>query len=203
MKSTRQRLIEYLQTKRIASASEMAHAVHKTPANIRHHLGVLLREGVVEFARERQAHRRGRPEQLYQLSHLAFLHNMDGLARTLLEEIAALPQQERQTWIQMIAGRMAGETIQAASNPTRRLYQAVKKLNEMNYLARWEAHKDAPRIILTHCPYAAILPEHPELCLMDTQLLESMLSVPIVQKTRLELNDQGIPQCIFSVVSKL
>jgi predicted ArsR family transcriptional regulator len=48
VKTTRQRIIEHLQTKRHASAAELSLALQVTPANIRHHLAVLAGEQVVE-----------------------------------------------------------------------------------------------------------------------------------------------------------
>jgi len=44
----------------------------------------------------------------------------------------------------------------------------------MNYHARWEAGRAGPRVILGHCPYAAIIEKHPELCQMDAALLEEL-----------------------------
>ncbi len=61
----------------------------------------------------------------------------------------------------------------------------------MNYQARWEARSSGPRIVFAHCPYAMILPEHPELCQMDASLLESVLEVSVVQAARLAPSRQG------------
>ena len=79
----------------------------------------------------------------------------------------------------MIAQRIGGEG-KTSINPTRRLYTAIQNLNKMNYFAHWEARHEGPRIIFSHCPYAAILPEHPELCQLDEFLLEIMVGGQIL-----------------------
>ena len=57
-------------------------------------------------------------------------------------------------------------------NLTRRLYRTTEILNQQHYQARWEARPDAPRLVLGHCPFSAILEEHPELCKLDAYLIE-------------------------------
>ena len=60
-----------------------------------------------------------------------------------------------------------------------------------------------PRVvILGHCPYAEILPSHPELCLLDAHLLEVLLEVPVKQTARQEKTSQGLRQCVFVVGKK-
>jgi predicted ArsR family transcriptional regulator len=80
---------------------------------------------------------------------------------------------------------------------TQRLAKAVLRLNELGYQARWEAHSEAPHVILGHCPYALILPEHPELCQMDAHLLESLLGQPARQTKKLAVDSNGKHYCQF------
>jgi predicted ArsR family transcriptional regulator len=203
MKTTRQRLLEYVQVKGVATAPEIARALHLTAANIRHHLSILLEEGALEVAGERAASSRGRPTRLFALSRQMAAHHLDGLAAALLQELAgALPPAAQEQFLRKIAARLAAGKEPAARSFTQRLTQAVQRLKAMNYAARWEARPAAPRLILGHCPYAAILPEHPELCRMDAALLEELLGVPVVQSARLEPNQQGLPQCVFQVMLK-
>jgi predicted ArsR family transcriptional regulator len=69
----------------------------------------------------------------------------------------------------------------------------------MRYQARWEAHADAPRLTLGHCPYAAILPEHPELCALDAALLETLLGAPATQVAKLARDGRGGMYCLFVI----
>jgi predicted ArsR family transcriptional regulator len=67
----------------------------------------------------------------------------------------------------------------------------------MSYQAHWEAHVENPRIMLSHCPYRAILDRHPEICQMDAYVLEALIDAPVRQIDKLSLNAKGLPQCIF------
>jgi predicted ArsR family transcriptional regulator len=73
-------------------------------------------------------------------------------------------------------------------------------LNELQYQARWEASAWGPRLILGHCPYAAIVSDHPELCRMDAFLLETKIGKPVEQTGKLQINDTGLPFCTFLMV---
>jgi predicted ArsR family transcriptional regulator len=92
---------------------------------------------------------------------------------------------------------MAAGLDSSPANLTQRLGLAVQRLNEMGYQARWEAHRDAPRLFLGHCPYLAILPEHPELCQMDAHLLENLLGVPASQVKKRAQDSRGARYCLF------
>jgi predicted ArsR family transcriptional regulator len=198
MKSTRQQITEYLLHRQLASAVDMSRALHLTAADIRHHLAILELEGVVAVTSQRPATGRGRPTSLYQLAQQAMSNNLDGLSRALLEEShQTIPEVEQKAFNKRLAQRLVGSNYQPVRNPSQRFVNAIKRLNQMNYQARWEARSDAPQVILSHCPYAVVLPEHPELCQVDAELLGLLLASPAQQTARLQPNPRGIPQCIF------
>jgi predicted ArsR family transcriptional regulator len=199
MKTSRQRLLEFLRSKKSASAGEIARALKMSAANARHHLAILLDEGVVEISKLRLGESRGRPAQVYSLTRQTGLHNLDKLSNALLQELlATVALEERPATLRRVASHLHGREALPA-NLTHRLVHATRRLDEMNYQARWEAHAQAPRIVLEHCPYAAILPEHPELCQMDGFLLEIMIGQPVSQIIRLERNSLGVTQCVFAL----
>ena len=82
---------------------------------------------------------------------------------------------------------------------SRRLARTIRSLNHLNYEARWEAHANSPRIILNHCPYAAIIANHPELCQVDALMLQKALGVSVTQQIKLGHNAQGLPFCVFQL----
>jgi predicted ArsR family transcriptional regulator len=175
----------------------MSQAANTTAANIRHHLAILTHEGAVEVVGERPTSKRGRPALLYTLSKQARQHNMNGLSSALLDELLKpLPPDEQEQALQRIAQHMIG-AIESKDNLTQRLYLAMRRLNEMKYNARWEAHHNAPRIILGHCPYAQILPQHPELCQVDGFIIEKLLEKPVDQTEKLAIDNQGSSYCKF------
>jgi predicted ArsR family transcriptional regulator len=201
MTTARQKVIEYLGRRSIASADEIAHALKVSPATIRYHLRILIDEKRVEVVGRSDVIRRGRPERLFTLKrgeNLAVLSDkalsvwMDGLTET-----------EREAAMKKLGSNLAG-----APNATRlpiqqRLAALVERLNKMNYEAHWEAGATGPRVILGQCPYAAIVDGHPELCQMDAALLGEILGTPVRQTAKLEgglESSQGLPFCAFAVV---
>jgi len=200
MKSTRQRLIEYLQSRRVASVNELGRSLQVTGADIRHHISILIKEGVVEIVAHQLSRDRGRPARLYGLTGQANLNNLDGLAGALLDELSERGGKTDQVVLMShVASRLVGEKNPGPVSITHRFYLAIQRLNEMNYQARWEAHAQAPRLILGHCPYAAILGQHSELCRMDALLIGEMLNSSATQTAKLERGPQGLAQCEFIV----
>jgi predicted ArsR family transcriptional regulator len=201
--NSRQRILGYIQAYRSASVLELSRVLHVTPANIRHHLDILLEQGVVLVVSQRLARGRGRPARIYGLTQQFSSHNLSRLASALLHEhLADQPPGQSQEAIARLAERILGEAVPAShvgggSSLSVLLLHAVQVMNEMNYQARWEAHPGAPRVIFQHCPYLAILPEHPELCQLDVRLLENMLHREVVLTDRLVSDAAGQRHCAF------
>lgn len=210
MKTSRQRLLEYIQIHRVVTVEDLSRALRMTRANARHHLGILREQGVVELVGQRPSKGKGRPAQLYSLAEQTQSHNLDRLASALLQELlASQPVDKQASTFRSLAQHMLAkqpsernyQDVQASSNMnlTQRLYTAVGQLNEFKYQARWEAHASAPQMIFGHCPYAAILPQHPEMCRFDGILLEEMLGCIVTQTAKLESDPRGTVHCIFQV----
>ncbi len=179
---------------------EISNALGVTAADIRHHLSILKKEGVVRTTGQRPASGRGRPVHLFSLTDRIQRNNLDVLASALLEEfINTQPPSERGAALDRLADRLTNTPIDQASNLPQRLFRAVAYLNEFNYQARWEAHATAPRVILGHCPYAAILPEHPELCHLDAKLIEKLIDTQVKQTDKLNRDAFGMIFCTFVV----
>jgi len=196
--TTRQRILEYIQSKEVVSAAEISQALHMTAANARHHLSALRDEGVVLVIGQRPSRGRGRPVDLYRLALPLSLHNLDGLAHALLlEQFDSTDPQSQDALLEKLALRLTSLDGISSHNLTQRLTQVVQHLNHLSYQARWEAHAQGPRVTFQHCPYAAIIAQHPELCRMDHFLLRDMVHMPVQQLTKLEMTPSGIPQCVF------
>jgi predicted ArsR family transcriptional regulator len=208
MPTSRKLILDYLEHKPLASTAELSRALKMPPASVRHHLRLLVEQGVVEVAERGISHGRGRPAPLYALARQSQSHNLDGLAHALLKtHLGERSAEGRSLALQQIAGFLAqGKERQPLSQQasllgslSHRLYQAVQRLNELGYQARWEAHSEAPRLLLGHCPYAAILPEHPELCQMDAFLIESLLETPATQTKKRAQDSRGARYCLFLI----
>ena len=184
----------------------------------------LLREGVVALAPSPQpAHpgrslRAGRPVQRYTLALPAARHNLGPLAAALFNLLLArTPPDQHPALVRELAAEMAASAPGRSPSPpaplprgeggmsapyrslTLRLANAVLRLNEMGYRARWEAHASGPRLILGHCPYAALAPGQPQLCALDAALPSALSGERVVQQVRLEPSASGLPYCLFQI----
>ena len=191
--TTRQKILDYLKRNQTVSSREVARILRMTPANVRHHLGILAADGRVEVISQRQGGR-GRPEKVYRLAGTLVGNNLSVLVDALLAEA------DEDIEIEAVGRRMAGERATAGQPLMRRLASAIGRLNEMHYQARWEAGAEGPRVILGHCPYAGLVEKHPQLCRMDASLLAELLGGDVSQTAKLEVGAGDKPFCAFVLI---
>jgi predicted ArsR family transcriptional regulator len=187
--NSRHKVLAYLTRTRTASVREISRALKMSAANVRHHLRVLVSDGRLELAPVRERGSRGRPEKLYSLPRAALGDNLSALSDALLTEAGT------QVSVEALATRLVGESDFASQPIVKRLNLVVEKLNQMNYHARWEAGPEGPRLILGHCPYAAIIDRHPELCKMDAALLKDLMGQSAEQLSKIG-QDKSL-SCVF------
>lgn len=196
MQATRQRILDHLEQHGGASARQLAKAFGMTPANLRRHLGILQVRGLIAPTEGGRPEGRGRPELIYALTVSAQPNNLSALASALLDQTSGRGQEAQMT---KLAKRILGNEVSAAGQITQRLVAAVRRLAPLGYRPRWEARPNRPEVVFGHCPYAAIIAKHPELCRMDAHMLEALLAAPVEQLTKLQPGPQGTPQCVFAV----
>ena len=186
--TARQKVLTYLTKNRTASAREISRSLKMSAATVRHHLRVMVTDGRLEMESVRGREGRGRPEKVYTLPRAGLGDNLSVLVDAVFVE-ASLSLK-----IDAVAKRLAGETDFKSQPIAKRLNLIVERLNQMNYHAKWEAGAGGPRILFGHCPYAAIVAKHPELCKMDAALLNELFGDELEQVAKIE-NFQGM--CIF------
>ena len=200
MPNARQNILDYILEQQSTTVEELSKVFQVTPANIRHHLSILIRQGSVKVTGYKNQTERGRPAQVYSATQQINRNNLDHLADALISSLQYLTGPgEINNLLKEVASRLGTEFKIPLTNPTRLLYSTIQSLNYMNYQAHWEAHIDNPRIMLGHCPYRAILDKHPELCRLDALLLEHLLDTPVRQTEKLTLDIKGHPRCVFLV----
>jgi len=211
MSTSRQQVLEFVNSQRAVTAMDVARTLRMTGANARHHLAILKNQGLVEVVGIRPPMGRGRPSKLYSKSSQAKGDNIGALAAAFLDELVdGMAGKNREQILNNLVGRMIGRLIENGGLPglkdrnarvslTQRLFRSVVLLNDLNYQARWEAHAESPQVILGHCPYAAIIDEHPEMCQLDALLIEELLISPVDQFAKLETDSRGLRYCAFAV----
>ena len=191
MLTARQKVLNYLTRTKTASAREISRSLKMSPPTVRHHLRVLVSEGLLELSFSRGRERRGRPEKVYSLPRAAFGDNLAALGEAVLSEARAGVRMEA------LAKRLAGEASFEDQPISKRLNLTVEQLNGMHYHARWEAGPQGPRLIFGHCPYAALIGKHPELCQMDEALLGQLMGDTVTQMFK--IGKEGSSHCVFAM----
>jgi predicted ArsR family transcriptional regulator len=189
--TARQKVLAYFTKTRAASAREISRSLRMSPATVRHHLRVLVADGRLEMTFVRGREGRGRPEKVYSLPSSASGDNLAALGDALLSEAGA------STRMEMLAKRLAGDANFSNQPIARRLNSSVEKMNAMKYHARWEAGPQGPRLIFGHCPYAALIGKHPELCQMDEALLGQLIGDTVTQMFK--IGKEGSSLCVFAL----
>lgn len=160
-------------------------------ATVRHHLRVLASDGRLELTSVRGRGGKGRPEKLYSLPRSALGDNLTALSDALLAEAGPSLR------VESLVRRLVGEADLSGQPLAKRLNLTVDAFNRMNYHAHWEAGPQGPRILFGHCPYAAIIEKHPELCRMDETMLRELTNQPARQISR--TGKEGSTVCVFAI----
>jgi DeoR family suf operon transcriptional repressor len=200
MLNSRQKILSYLDEQLCATAEELSRVFHVTPSNIRHHLSILMDQGCVEVIAQKIAPNKGRPTQVYASVEKNARGSLEPLADGLLAELLqSCPPGEADHPFKRIASTIVSRYHFETNNPTRRLYNTMKVLNQMGYHAHWEAHVVSPRIMLDKCPYRSLVDRHPEVCQLDKYIIERCLATPVEQIEKKSVNRKSLTQCVFMV----
>ena len=188
--------------RRAATAAQIGHALGMSAAAVRHHLSILAADGRIVIELVEPKGRRGRPEKTYRVSDRVLGENLDLLSDIVLRLwLDELPVSKRGLAIRAAGEKLSeqtGRTDQSLPAP-KLLVQLIEKLNDLHYQARWEAGAQGPRILLGHCPYAAIIGLHPELCALDAGFLAAEMNADVEQLSKLDPGRAGASHCVFAV----
>lgn len=185
---TRREILERL-TWGAASAAELADSLGISSAAVRQHLGRLLGEGLV--LRRKRTPTAGRPTYAYRLSDLgrcAFPKRYDILLAEIVEvlleqrgheEALAVVENAAKRFVRRMEGRLADP-----SEPEgwRELFGWLEE--EFEWRAAFQEENGTRRLVLHHCPFAAVSTDHPAVCgRFFTTLLRSLTGERIRHET--------------------
>ena len=198
--TVRQKVLAYLRKQRVASAAQIGRGLNMSAASVRHHLSIMLADGRIAVLGENRGVGRGRPIKQYTLSEKSLGDNLALLSDAVLREwLNSLSASKRNEALKKIAGVLVAQfgTSHPEVAAAKHLAFVVEKLNELHYQARWEAGAEGPRILFGHCPYAAIIKDHPELCQVDAEMLSGLLQATARQTAKIDLNNSAA--CVFAL----
>jgi predicted ArsR family transcriptional regulator len=202
VQETRQRIIEYLREKKQGTVDELAAMANLTPMTVRYHLNVLQSDNLVTAPVVRRLTGRGRPQQIYELTEAAddlFPVDYYSLTDYLLDELSLRLGQEGITEIfHSIADRLTGEIPPVKKNETsqERLDQVITFLQERGFVVDWVAQDDHYLIHSYSCPYRQVAKAYKQVCLLDQQVIGSMLNTTPTRVACITTDDD---HCIYRV----
>jgi predicted ArsR family transcriptional regulator len=152
---------------------------------VRHHLNVLLADGLIESDSVRR--KVGRPYYVYSVTEKGnelFPKTYLALSNRLLDEMkerfsAEIVAELFQGVVQGILDDHAGEFEHLPFEE--RLNYLVQLLDDEGFLAKWEKNGDRYDIIEYSCPLLSIGQTHQEVCTLDTALIKAVMQMEIEQ----------------------
>src|SRR5439155_7331206 len=125
----------------------------------------------------------GKPSAVYDLTPAgedlfpkAYGQLLDQLLDVLQRRMAP---EEVETLLREVGRRMAAQWKIPPGNLRVRLEAAVEVLNELGGLMERETGEKTVSIRGYRCPFAAVVPEHPEVCRLAETLLSELVGMPV------------------------
>jgi predicted ArsR family transcriptional regulator len=208
MKTSRQRILDYISQKRRVTSIEISRAFQMSPANARHHLAILEEQRLIESVDQKTSGFKGRPAHIYQPAFYLAGHNLEILSSALLENSQIGNERQKQDLAplaELMVNKMGGsepspkEARPPVGGLASKLNRLTKRLIEFHYQARWEAHLGRPHLIFENCPYRPLIHEHPELCALDALIIELILQTSVVQTQKLTIDSSGNQVCRYLI----
>lgn len=178
--STRGRIITLLR-RSSRTVDELAQALDLTHTAVRAHLAALERDGLVQQRSERRGSRK--PSSVYDLAPAAeylFPKSYSQLLDQLLEGLhERMTPEEVEALMREVGRRMAAQWKIPPGELRVRLEAAVQVLNELGGLMEREIGGETVCIRGYRCPFAAVVPGHPEVCRLAEALLSELVGMPV------------------------
>ena len=193
-------IIEALKAAGQATVNQLSQAVGTKAVTIRHHLNVLLAEGLIEQREKRQDV--GRPVHVYSLTEQAenlFPRQYHRLIECLLAQVKeTMSPGTVQMLLNSMAASLVGDVGQELEQiPVEdRMSRLVELLAREGFLAEWERSEQGLRLVEYYCPYYFVGQHHPEICQIDETMIRLATGAEVDKETCL-LNGDSTCQFVL------
>jgi len=185
MSSTRENVLRTLLTRQHCTIKDLAKAVGINPISVRHHVTRLEMDGLVTSKEER--HGVGRPRRVYSLTEKGmeqFPTRYLSLTIRLLEQLKeTLPKSMVNELFAQVANNLSESYTSDLSlddiSIEERLDMVQNLLQSEGFTMEWQRQDDGYYIREVNCPYYHIGQTHPEVCVVDQNLISNVLNTPI------------------------
>ena len=200
--NTRNRVLRTLLLNQRRTVNELADAVEINPISVRHHVNKLEAEGLIQSEEER--HGVGRPHLVYSLTPSGMEHfpqrYLQLTLRLLNQMRENLPEKIITDLFQELAERIAGEFTQGVNLDEYSLEERLRLLQEVltreGYTVNITEEDGDFYIVEASCPYHHIGEDHPEICVVDQELISHFISAT---PQRVECILDGDKQCKYLI----
>ncbi|MCO6452058.1 MAG: helix-turn-helix domain-containing protein [Caldilineales bacterium] len=202
MHPVRKTILEILKRQGYATVNDLADALDMAPVSVRHHLDLLIGDGLVDSPRVRRTAGAGRPQQVYALLPAADAYFPNNYLLMADESLRALKQSLPQDAMLGIMAEVAGRTAAQAPDdlpqmpPREQAVIITGFLNEHGYMADYEWEETSFVIHTCNCPYSDLAASHPELCHMDLMLVGQLAGT---QPQRVAHIADGDARCSYRI----
>lgn len=187
MKTTKESILSQLLLLQSATISQLAELMGISEISVRHHLMSLEAEGVIISSEER--HGVGRPrfiyrptEKGYQTAPANYLKISDQALKTMKRLLSAGALQEI---LKALGHDLAGNYSDAMTleDHDKNLERLAINLTQDGFIFSWAKSDQNYTLTTHHCPFHYLGQTHPEVCLINHALLESLVKRPITHNT--------------------
>ena len=200
--NTRKRVLRTLLLNQRRTVNELAEAVEINPISVRHHVNKLEAAGLIQSEEER--HGVGRPHLVYSLTS----KGMDQFPQRYLQLTLRLLNQMRENLsekvisdiFQELAEGIAGELTQGVNLEDLSLEERLQLLQDVltteGFTVNVTEEEGNYYIVEASCPYHHVGEDHPEICVVDRELIAHFISAT---PQRVECILDGDKQCKYLV----
>ncbi len=189
MSQIRTKVLSFLHAYPQSSIKDISAAVGMGTVSLRHHINLMLRQGLLLV--ENKRHGVGRPLQVFSLSASGqeiFPTRYYPFTNVLLEKMKSRFSGEA---VQLLIQDMAEDLSREANRKTAMLSMQEKAaflkayLTELGYQVKIRQPENGMScsILELNCPYRSISRQHPEICLMDEKLISSVMKAPVIKSS--------------------
>jgi len=200
--NTRNRVLRTLLLNQSRTVNELAEAVEINPISVRHHVNKLEAEGLIQSEEER--HGVGRPRLIYTLTNKGmeqFPQRYLQLTMRLLQQLKEnLSEKELGDIFQDLAKGIASEFTRNVNLDDLSLIERLELLKEVltseGFMVNIEEEDENYYLVEASCPYHHVGGDHPEICVVDQELIAHITSA---QPQRIECILDGDTQCKYQI----
>lgn len=200
--TTRSRVLKTLLLNQKRTVNELAESVDINPISVRHHVNKLEAEGLIQSQEER--HGVGRPRLVYSLSNKGmeqFPQRYLQLTLRLLEQLkTSLPEKVLGNIFREVAEGIADDLTQHIDLEKLGLKERLELLQEVliseGFMVNLEEDEGNYYIVEASCPYHHVGEDHPEICVVDRELIAHFSAS---NPERIECILDGDKQCKYMI----